>query len=259
MTTGQELVDAAATFLGQPYSTAPGRTSPTSGHKDCSGLIAAAYQVATGTHLGADVSVTIWKQSADQGLAISREEALTIAGACLLIPANPLDGWGPNGHIGFSTGDGHTIEATPPRVQRLPVTRQPWGPNACLLPGIDYTNRGTAPQPQEDPLMWIALAVFLDGIHVFMCSGSTIRYEMDRSNPQAPYGIPKAALDTGLRIERLDDKPAFDGNGTAWDALVRETENAQIRPTVTTVPGDCPPSLDTASLAQLYQALGRYV
>jgi hypothetical protein len=150
VTTGQALVDAAASFLGEPYSTAPGRTSPTSGYKDCSGLIAAAYEVATGSELGAYVSVTIWKQSADQGLAISRDEALTIAGACLLIPDNPLQGWGPNGHIGFSTGDGFTIEATPAArggVQRLPVTFQPWGPAACLLPGITY---GTAPVEEDE-------------------------------------------------------------------------------------------------------------
>ena len=141
MTTGQDLVDAAATFLGEPYSTAPGRTSPTSGYKDCSGLIAAAYQVATGHELGAYVSVTIYDLCASEGLGISRDEALAIPGACLLIPDNPYDGWGPNGHIGFSTGDGFTIEATPAArggVQRLPNTYQPWGPAACLLPGINY-------------------------------------------------------------------------------------------------------------------------
>jgi cell wall-associated NlpC family hydrolase len=136
--TGQELIDAALRFLGQPYSTAPGRDDPNGGHKDCSGLIAAAYLVATGQPLGANVSVTIFDLAAKQGLEISREEAFATPGACLLMPEDPYQGWGPAGHIGFSTGDGFTVEATPPRVQRLPNTHQPWGTRACLLPGIDY-------------------------------------------------------------------------------------------------------------------------
>lgn len=147
MATGQQLVDAAATFVGQRYSTAPGRDDPNSQHKDCSGLIAASYLVATGDPLGANVSVTIYDLAVRNGLAISYDEAAVTAGACLLIPDDPYQGWGPNGHIGFSDGAGGTVEATPPRVQRLPITFQPWGPAACLLPGIDYSN---APQ-QEDP------------------------------------------------------------------------------------------------------------
>jgi hypothetical protein len=152
MATGQDLINAACSFLGQRYSTAPGRDDPLSDHKDCSGLIAASYLVATGQPLGANVSVTIYDLAVRNGLAISREQALVTAGACLLIPDDPYRGWGPNGHIGFSDGAGGTVEATPPRVQRLDATYQPWGPAACLLPGIDYDG---STESEEDEVLYI--------------------------------------------------------------------------------------------------------
>jgi hypothetical protein len=138
VTTGNDLVGVARTFLGEPYSTGPGRADPNSGYKDCSGLIAATYLVATGQHLGADVSVTIYDLCVSQGLWCSFDQAASTPGACLLMPEDPYQGWGPNGHIGFSTGNGGTVEATPPRVQELPLHYQNWGSNACLLPGIAY-------------------------------------------------------------------------------------------------------------------------
>lgn len=139
MATGQDLINAACRFLGEPYSTAPGRDNPDSGFKDCSGLIAASYLVATGRPLGANVSVTIYDLAVRNGLWVSFEEARRIPGACLLMPEDPYQGWGPAGHIGFSDGNGGTVEATPPRVQRLSINYQSWGSNACLLPGIDYS------------------------------------------------------------------------------------------------------------------------
>lgn len=88
------------------------------------------------------MSVTIYDLCVRQGLWVPFSMARGIAGACLLIPENPYNGWGPAGHIGFSDGRGGTVEATPPRVQRLPIGYQNWGTNACLLPGIDYSNAG---------------------------------------------------------------------------------------------------------------------
>lgn len=145
--TGAGLVAYARRFLGEPYSTAPGRDSPTSGHKDCSGLIAASYLGYTGRSLGANVSVTIYSLGRAAGLTISRTEADAIAGACYLMPENPDEGWGPKGHIGFSDGHGGTVEATPPSVQALSNRYQPWGSHACLLPGIDY---GLTPDEEAD-------------------------------------------------------------------------------------------------------------
>ena len=152
--TGADLVAAAETFLGQRYSCDPGRDDPATPWKDCSGLIAAAYLVATGKPLGANLSSTIFDLAVRNKLEITRAEADRIIGACYLVPEDPYLGAGPNGHIGFSDGRGGTVEATPNSVRRLPNRAQPWGPRACLLPGIDYTNGGygtvvASPQPTE--------------------------------------------------------------------------------------------------------------
>jgi hypothetical protein len=157
MTAGQDLIDTARTFLGEPYSTGPGRADPNSGYKDCSGLIAASYLVATGRPLGADVSVTIYDLCVSQGLWIPFEFAENIAGTCLLMPEDPYQGWGPYGHIGFADGFGGTVEATPPKVQNLSVEYQPWGSNACMLPGIDYDNYGQGSNEEDDDMkgLWI--------------------------------------------------------------------------------------------------------
>jgi cell wall-associated NlpC family hydrolase len=137
--TGQGLLDAAATFLGERYNQGPQRCSPTSGYKDCSGLIVASFAVATGGNLGATVSSSIWKLCADAGLGISRADAFNIPGACLLMPDDPMKGAGNDGHIGFSDGNGGTIEATGSSVQKLPNNYQRWGKEACLLPFIAYS------------------------------------------------------------------------------------------------------------------------
>lgn len=147
MPTGQGLVDKARTFLGERYSTAYGRDDVSSGFKDCSGLIAAAYELETGDRLGANISVTIYDLCVKIGLWVPYEMAYGIAGAVLLCPEDPYIGWGPLGHIGLSDGKGGTVEATPPRVQALSIHYQPWGSNACLLPGIDYTNAGQGGAP----------------------------------------------------------------------------------------------------------------
>lgn len=143
MASGLDVVNAARLFIGEPYSQAGGRTSPSSGYKDCSGLIVAAYKVATGADLGAAVSVTQFELCRDAGLEISFDQAVNTPGAVLFCPDDPTQGWGNNGHVGFSAGDGSTVEATPPRVQSLSIWYQPWSrSHAALLPGIDYSPWG---------------------------------------------------------------------------------------------------------------------
>jgi len=160
MTTGDDLIIAATSFVGEPYNTDAGRDSPTSGHKDCSGLVAASYRLATGGDLGATVSSTIFALCAKQGLEISRDEAFETPGAVLLMPQDPADGLGNKGHIGFSDGNGGTVEATPPRVQRLSIHYQPWGPRACKLPGINYGEddddmpKGFLAKTSDAPFVW---------------------------------------------------------------------------------------------------------
>lgn len=219
MASGQNLVDAARQFLGEPYSTAPGRTSPSSGYKDCSGLIAASYEVATGMQLGAYVSVTIYDLCVGTwGLWVSRDQARSIPGACLLIPEDPYQGWGSNGHIGFSDGHGGTVEATPPRVQALPMSYQPWGWNACLLPGVYYGPPDIAPpvssgRNDDMTIMWINF----NGMQVYLVQGGIIVKQFH--GPPNEYGIPvdasEFATETKCGLTNMD--------GGEWQRLLKRS------------------------------------
>jgi hypothetical protein len=137
VTTGHELILEADRWMGQPYSTGA-RIHQSVGPTDCSGLIFNCYWNKTGHPPPATVTVTFYEWAMRSGTTIPKAMALGIAGSCLLMPEDPLVGWGPNGHIGFSDGVGGTREATPPRVQHLSASYQPWGSHAMLLPGIDY-------------------------------------------------------------------------------------------------------------------------
>lgn len=249
MTTGQDLIDAAATFLGQPYSTAPGRTDPASGHKDCSGLIAAAYQVATGQELGAYVSVTIFDLCVNAGLEIPRDEAFATPGAILLKPEDPYVGWGPAGHIAFSDGQGGTVEATPPRVQRLPLSyNAPWSSRAGLLPGIAY--HGDTTIPEEDSMsMQIAVGQTIYGVTLAgVVDGGLVGDVFD--GPVGAYGIPQSALDWNAQPGRALKYVYLD---PARLAVALTPRTATVPP----APGDCPPGIDTATNDQLLAELDR--
>lgn len=251
MSTGIDLVHAAEQFIGEPYSTAPGRTSPTSGHKDCSGLIVAAYELVTGEYLGANVSSTIFAI----GIEIPVDDAFGIAGACLLKPENPALGIGAAGHIAFSYGDRmSTVEATPPHVGRYPLHRNaPWSSRACLLPDIDYSNGGHGtPTPQRkvtdqmiyaDPQAHVALHM----------QGNVIAAEFVGDPDE--YGIPRSAVtyanETGIPLRAV--------SGLLLEKFRKADRIALTAPVVTTVPGDCPPGLDTATPRELLDKLGEYI
>jgi hypothetical protein len=247
MATGQDLIDAARRHLGEPYSTDPGRDDPDSGHKDCSGLISAAYLTATGRPLGANVSVTIFALCSAEGLEISFDEAVGIVGAVLLIPTDPLRGWGPNGHIGFSDGAGGTVEATLPRVAALSATFQPWGPRACLLPGIDY---GRTPAPEEIDMKSMlihapgsfATAVYDPANHTKTLLRSAAVLE----------GLKAIAPRTGLIVDGPDNG-VFEVSQEFWDSavtLVPSGETGEPCP-------DCPPGIQDASNDALIGELNR--
>jgi hypothetical protein len=255
VTTGQQLVDAASTFLGEPYSTAPGRTSPTSGYKDCSGMVAAAYEVATGGELGAYVTVSIYRLCRDQGgKVITRDEADGIAGACYLMPEDPEQGWGPLGHIGFSTGDGSTIEATPAArggVQRLPNRYQPWGSVAVLLPGIDYSNAGQGGAQPSTRKGQHMIYVDVEAHVALAMEGPVIVAEFN--GPPNQYGIPQDAMDYAGTDIPLRVVP-----GLVLAKLRKADEIALTPPVVTTVPGDCPP-LTSYTAQDLVEALATVI
>ena len=235
MTTGRDVFNGCCQFIGEPYSTNAGRTDPNSGYKDCSGLMAAGYEVATGFELGQYVSVTIFDMCAKAGLEIPFQDALSIVGAVLLRPEDPYQGWGSAGHIAMSDGAGGTVEATPPRVQRLSVYYNwPWSSRACLLPGIDYSNNGEGgaqPKKKGIPKMWIAFNIeaghpgYLQAVQV---SGEILG---DKWGPgpvtNNPFGIPDPAVKFHQDHEAVEILPV---SGAFWDRLHMATFWSQVDP-----------------------------
>lgn len=137
--------------VGQPYNQDNGRT--VTGHigTDCSGSIGRSFRASTGgEEPGGWVTTSQWAWVKQYGQVISFDEAYWIVGSGLICPNDPALGWGNDGHTGLSDGNGGTCEATPPMVQRLPITYQPWSSFGLLYPGIDYTRFGYEFKPWGD-------------------------------------------------------------------------------------------------------------
>lgn len=101
----------------------------------------------TGEAPGGANTTAQWAWVQSTGEVIPFDEAYWIPGAGLIMPNDPSQGWGDAGHTGLSDGNGGTVEATPPRVQRLSINYQHWSPYGLLYPGIDYTAFGHAFKP----------------------------------------------------------------------------------------------------------------
>lgn len=168
MTTGSDLVAAAKSFTGQPYSTGPARTDPNSSYKDCSGLVVASL-AKLGVHLPAQFApvstgLELWCRSVvtldGRGLGRTLSEAYATPG-CLLF----IWGYGPEGHVGISCGDQTSVE-TPAAGHMVGIRdrRSVWT-GAALVPGLDYSAAPPAPPPA--PADWLetlaAEVAFLKG------------------------------------------------------------------------------------------------
>lgn len=139
----------------------------------------------------ATVSVYQYKYCRDNGSIITLDEAAAIAGALLFCPEDPSQGWGNNGHVGFSAGDGTTVEATPPAVQRLSIHYQPWSWTcAGLIPGVDYTNGGHGtpvpipipglPRKDNEDMNWLVQSERVKGTPaVYWCRGDSYSWVKD--------------------------------------------------------------------------------
>jgi hypothetical protein len=105
------------------------------------------------------------------------------------------------------------------------------------------------PRAFEEDDMFNALIVGIDGlVHAYAVQGTTILYEYP-AEPRGAYGIPQAAIDSGFKIVRLDDKPAPDGQpGTAWDRLLKASQNSQVPPGETVEVAATPDNLTTEQL-----------
>lgn len=154
MTTGAELLAAARTFEGEPYNqTNPGRCDPNSGFKDCSGDVVAAH-AKTGHYGVPTVSSSQAAWCYENGREIDLDTAFHTPGALLFMGADRgLQGFGNDGHVGISGGDGfHVTEArgTAYGVLWDQGTGRSWS-GAGLSPVIDY-GHGPTPTPAHPVL-----------------------------------------------------------------------------------------------------------
>lgn len=82
---------------------------------------------------------------------------------------------------------------------------------------------------EDDPFMWGAVVIGLDGrVHAYAVAGSTILYEF--GGAPGAYGIPQEAIDSGLRLIRVDDKPGVDGWKSGWDRLAAASNFSVVDP-----------------------------
>lgn len=145
MANGADLVARAQSQAGKKYGTGGGRTRPdVSGYSDCSGLIVYACN-------GFDIQIpqTSWLQARwcrDHNTLITADVFLKTPGALAFRgPNQGYDGYGANGHVVMSRGDGTTIEA---RGKAYGIGNfsgsgrgfSNWG----LVPGVQY---GTVTHP----------------------------------------------------------------------------------------------------------------
>ncbi|MBN1237451.1 MAG: CHAP domain-containing protein, partial [Gammaproteobacteria bacterium] len=145
---GDVVLDVAKRHVGEPYALgarAPMANSDWTGPWDCAEFASWCVYRAVGILYGtrpaddpvmADAYTGYWaQQAALDGADIPVEDALRIAGACLLRrPGN-----GPLGHIALSTGDGGTIEAHSSSTGVIAHTarNRRWD-CGVLVPGVRY-------------------------------------------------------------------------------------------------------------------------
>jgi hypothetical protein len=228
MASGRDLYNCCCLFEGQPYSILPGRTDPNSGHKDCSGLVAAGFQVCTGYELGAYVSTTIFNQSVRAGLEIPLWVAENIVGTLIFKPEDPERGWGSDGHIAVSDGYGGTIEATPPRVQRLPLSyNAPWSNRAVYAIDLDYSNYGegssSAPPSvtKEEDVMYIAVGDAVMGRVAAVMDGGYRLGELFAGPVNVEYGIPESAINWNNKPGRGFNYHYYDGDNELFAQMIQ--------------------------------------
>lgn len=170
MTTGLQLVQYAETQTsaqGFHYDVCPTRCVPGSRCVDCSGLIKRSLDIHHATPDFPTVSAlqaVYCQHHGTDGLPL--EVAYRTVGAIFFMgPNHGYDGYGPDGHVAFSRGDGYTVEARghASGVGSWPARGRNWT-NAALIPGIDYGGAAVGPLPAN--VDWAALGRYVRGIAV---------------------------------------------------------------------------------------------
>jgi len=103
---------------------------------DCSGLTQwAAARCGVSLPMG---SINQYRLCHREGTLIPLEDAKRTAGALVFIfGSDPLTTWPSSRHVGFSMGDGTTIDARKPAVDIYDWNSRNWGFGA-LIPGVTY-------------------------------------------------------------------------------------------------------------------------
>lgn len=206
----EDLINWCLSQRGHPYSW-DSRFGPQ--NFDCSGLMTAACWANGLSPTGFNsTGLELWCRSFDLGIEV--DAALSIPGALVFIW-----GYGAEGHVAMSMGDGRIVE-TPSAEGHFVGVSDFWRHNwtgAALIPGVDYGLEEEKPAPDQDGAVWGAVVLAPDRIHAYAVSGNTILFEF--GGAPGVFGVPQEAVDSGLRLFRIDDKgPAGD---TAWDRLTK--------------------------------------
>jgi len=138
MVAGQDLISQAVTAVGTPYKwgAKPAPSMDVFPATDCSGLTQwAAARCGVSLPMG---SINQYRLCHREGTLIPLEDAKRTAGALVFIfGSDPLTTWPSSRHVGFSMGDGTTIDARKPAVDIYDWNSRNWGFGA-LIPGVTY-------------------------------------------------------------------------------------------------------------------------
>lgn len=122
--------------MGKRYLVGPTRCEPNSPYHDCSGLVKA-----TATVLGVVNFPTVSQSQLNALIPCSFAVAVRTPLAVL-----GHDGWGPNGHIVFSRGDGTSVEARGTRYGVGSWSLYGRNLNRCgFMPGVQYLGHNEPP------------------------------------------------------------------------------------------------------------------
>lgn len=146
-------IDLAVNFAldqqGKPYANDAGRFGPN--HYDCSGLVVTSLRHAgIAVPPGIDASPTLCQWGISSNTLIPIADAVHIRGALFI--RGGITGWGANGHVCFSLGDGRTMEAMGAaygcRIGN--AIGRGWS-HAFKVPTADYGNNIVVPPAHNGP------------------------------------------------------------------------------------------------------------
>lgn len=147
------ILSESRRLWGRPYVYAhqPPPSDPNPPDSCCSGFT----RWATGRG-GAYLPAGSWLQYGycrDHGTLIPYAQALWTPAALLFMPQDPSQGFGPNGHVAFSLGNGRDTSEARGRAWGIGSWAAPgrgFSTLAALIPGVDHS--GAPAPPPEDPM-----------------------------------------------------------------------------------------------------------